>query len=112
MGQLHYYNTVDLTKSESKWLVIFTKRTFVALAIGAIPGVLLVKLIGGFVGVLLFIFIEVIAFLLTGLPLPAHWTLRGAGLTLDIVLVRRFVRLVNRVIYVYQHDDPDEVEGD
>lgn len=110
MGQLHFYNTVDLTESESRWLIIFTKRTFVALIIGAIPGVLMVKLIGGFFGIFICVLIELIAFLLTGVPLPAHWTLKGAGLTLDVFLLRKLVRAMNHVLYVYQHDDPDEVE--
>lgn len=112
MSQLHFYNSVDLTESESKWLWVFSKRTFKALLIGAVPGILMIKIIGGFAGVLVCLFIELIMFLLTGLPLPSHWVLKGGGLTLDVILLRKLVRLTNRVIYVYQHDDPDELEED
>lgn len=110
MAQLHYYNSIDLTESESRWLIVFTKRTFIALIIGAIPGILMIKMIGGAVGIVLCLLIELIAFLITGVPLPAHWTLKGGGLTIDTIILRKIVRFTNRVLYVYRYDDPDEVE--
>lgn len=110
MAHLHDYNSIDLTESESRWLVIFTKRAFIGLLVGAVPGVLMIKLIGGFIGIIIFLIIELIAFGLTGIPLPSHWILKGGGLTLDIVILRKIVRWMNRCLYVLQYDDPDELE--
>ena len=100
---------------EEKWLKFFsTKQAKVFLATGMIT-VALSKICGIFgnaaVGAVTGIFFMTVCLVLVSIPIPVENYLKGGGLTLDIVLARRYMRWRNKGIYVLgYHDYADEEE--
>lgn len=100
---------------EEKWLKFFsTKQAKVFLATGMFTVVLykICNLFGNAaVGAVTGIFFMVVCMVLVSISIPVENYLKGGGLTLDIVLARRFIRFKSRGIYVLgYHDYADEEE--
>jgi O-antigen/teichoic acid export membrane protein len=105
-----YTSPVDLKTSDEKWLRIFSKKAFISVAITSSLGFVIFKFfnaMGYFHLGLLFLIIPVlVVFGITTIKVPDSWHLNGAGLTLDIMLFRLYVRHKNRVIYIKGYRRP------
>lgn len=86
------------------WRISLPRKSFVMLLAGGGVTYLLFK---GFAllhlavfGVVLGLVLTLMVVFLTLIPIPESDYIKGGGLTLDIILIRRMVRRRNRVVYV------------
>ena len=104
MEQMTYEVPDDLKSSEEKWLKIFSKKAFIAVLGTALLGFALFKTLQGFghtnLGIILGIIPSLIAYLITTIKVPSTWYLQGAGLTIDIIILRLYIRFRKRVLYI------------
>lgn len=89
---------------EDRWFKYFTKKTLRFIMVGCLILVLLYKIFSLFglavIGVVFGVVITIALAAISMIPVPENQFLRGGGLTLDIILIRRFIRRGNKVIYV------------
>lgn len=89
---------------EDKWFKFFKKRNLVVIAAGLGVTGFFFKIATPFgLGVPLGLFgivVTVIATIITMIPLPETNYLKGGGQTLDVILLRRYIRKKNKKIYI------------
>lgn len=91
---------------EDRWQLgrfSFSKKSFIVLLSGFGVTYMLFKIMSfihaSTVGVILGITLTVIAVFLSMFPMPESDYIKGGGLTLDIILLRKLVRRRNRIVY-------------
>lgn len=93
---------------EDRWFKYFTKKTLAFIMAGCLIMVFLYKVFalfgGALIGVVLGIVITIALAAISMIPVPENQFLRGGGLTLDVIIIRRFIRKGKRVIYVKGYD--------
>lgn len=105
-----FYNEVpeEFSKEDDKWFRFFPPKSFGVLVATGVWMVILTKLFG-------FMHVTWLGFILGGInmlfftgitmiPVGADDYLKGAGQKLDIILIRRIIRKINRCIYIKGYD--------
>lgn len=89
---------------EDKWFRFFYKKNLVVLVIGLFFAWFLWKAMSwldlGVVGIAVGLAVAAIMTGLTMLPVPDLGNMRGAGQTLDLLLIKKWIRKKNHMIYV------------
>lgn len=90
--------------NESKWLKFFTLKTLVCFVISVMIMILLgifTQTFGSKVPGLIFgAIIVVFVMCITNIRVPETEYLKGGGQTIDVILIRKYLRKKNRCIYV------------
>ena len=89
---------------EDKWFRYFTKKSLLALAISGMIAygiIMLGKLLGGLIPAIIVggLFVAIVTGC-TMLPYPDTEYLKGGGMTLDVLFIRRIIRRSNKKLYV------------
>lgn len=92
---------------EDRWIIgrfSLSKKSFAMLLGGGGLTFGLYKLFSLFhipvVGVVLGVILTITVVFLTIFPIPESDYIKGGGLTLDVILLRRYVRRRNRIVYI------------
>lgn len=90
---------------EDKYFKYFTKKNILALLLSGIVCYCIAKLSAALLGTMLPGLIVGLLMVLvivgvTMLPIPETEYMKGAGLTLDVIIIRRIIRRTSRVIYI------------
>lgn len=97
---------------EDRWFKYFTKKTLAFIMVGCVITCLLFKLCsffgGAIIGVVLGLVITVALGAVSMIPVPENQFLRGGGLTYDVIIIRRFIRRKNKVVYVKGYENEKE----
>lgn len=88
---------------EDKWFKYFTKKMLAFILPGVVLTFLLFKLLSpygqGIAGVVIGLTITAVLGAISAIPMPESEYIKGGGLTLDILIARRYIRLKEAVIY-------------
>lgn len=100
---------------DEKWLKFFSTKqakVFVASGVAAVVTAKICSLFGNAAaGIVMGILFMAVCLILVSVPIPVENYLKGGGLTLDILLARRYIRWRNKGIYVLGYRDyADEEE--
>lgn len=101
-----FYNEVpeEFSKEDDKWLRFFPPKSFGVLVGTLVFTFILIKLFGvmhlSWLGGLIGFLITATFTGLTMIPVGPDNYLKGAGQKLDIIMIRKIVRKLNRCIYV------------
>lgn len=86
------------------WLISFSRKSFIALLAGGGVTYILFKITAAchvpIVGIILGLLLTVVVVFLTMMPIPESDYIKGGGLTLDIIFLRRLIRKRSRIVYV------------
>lgn len=106
------FETLDELRDEEKWLKVFSTKAFLAeLGVGVISlGVYIFSKSIGIqaFGVINAIVLAIVTYIVTSIEIPQQYQLKGAGLTLDIVILRLIMRSRKKTIYVKNYDNGKE----
>ena len=114
MASLRHEIPDELNHNEERWMKIFSKRSFVACLCMATIAFLNYKFLAflgiGILGIIIGIVLVLLVYIVTSIHIPETWTVTGAGLTLDVYILRYLIRRNNQVIYVkgyrpYEEED-------
>lgn len=97
---LVYRNPDDLRSCEERWFKIFSKKAFIAELVILPAAIILYLLIKGFWGFFLSFLLVLLVYVLMSVKVPYTMFLKGAGLPLITVILRRTVRKANKKILV------------
>lgn len=95
----------DLMKNEEKWFKFLSLKNLVAVVVACLPGFAVFSIFRSFglalVGGIIWILLEVVAYLLTTVVLPPEtYAYTGGGQYLYIVLLRKVYRKLTRTTYI------------
>lgn len=104
------YELLDEFKDEEKWLKVFSTKAFICEIVAFMYSFAMFKLITALTGLTALgiangVLVMITVYVVTSVHLPQTWILKGAGLTLDIILIRRYIRFKNRVLYIKNYDE-------
>lgn len=90
-------------KDEERWLKYLSTKAFIFEIVAFFIGGINYKILGSFglsfLGIIVLVVLMLVAFILSSVQIPITWTLKGAGLTLDVIILRLIARSKNKVIY-------------
>ena len=98
----------EISRSDERWLKVFTKKSLIASLIAGALGYFLGRMLSfgnNLISIGITIFFILITFGLTTIKIPEGYYLRGQGLTLDVILLRIFLRRRQKIIYVKNYNE-------
>lgn len=97
---------------DDKWFRYFTKKNLYVLVPGLFISAILAKYFVSFgLGIPVFIIVAGITVILTAftmIPMPGRTYINGGSLTIDVILVRRYIRKKNACLYVRGYGKDNE----